>query len=130
MSQCVMIDIDGTMSPALVALLELLPRDIGRIVCTARYESPGAFSDTWAELMEYGLVFDELHMRPIDPVMSPGVFKAGIVDQLRGWGVEPILAFDDDPSVGQWYGTLGVPVIQVKAPALPASANYGWSDGT
>lgn len=116
--QYLFIDIDDTLSPALVTLINAMDPTLPRVVVTARLNTPGRYAGTFAELNAMGLDFDELYLRDREGLenRSPAKFKVAIVERLRhDADMWPLVAIDDDLSVGAALKAAGVPVVRVLA---------------
>lgn len=94
-------------------LLELLDRDLAVVLLTAR---PARVSpNTRAWLDRYQLRWDLLVMRPDRDFRSSPAFKRACVTDLREYGFELRLAFEDDRRNVEMFHGEGVPCIYLHS---------------
>ena len=70
---------------------------------------------TLAWLERYGLRWDLLIMREFGDYMASRVFKKRSVDELRQYGFDLRLAFEDDPRNVHMFRAEGVPCIYIHS---------------
>ena len=74
----------------------------------ARYER-----ETRDWLAKYGITYDALYMRPWGDGRRDSVVKAGILDQIRRDGFNPVLAVDDRDDIIAVWEEGGIETIKV-----------------
>jgi len=84
------------------------------ILASGRPERLRKVTETW--LVENGIGFDGLYMRPDGDTRPDHVVKAEILVQIRADGHEPFLAIDDRPSIIEVWRAAGICTLQVWAP--------------
>lgn len=74
----------------------------------ARYEQ---VTRDW--LFKYGVIYDALYMRPWGDQRPDYVVKSEILAQIRADGYNPVLAYDDNPSVIQLWEENNIKTVTV-----------------
>jgi hypothetical protein len=94
-------------------LLELLDRDLQIVLLTGRplWVRP----QTVAWLRRFSVRYDLLVMRDRGDYARVTVFKRRTVDELRGFGFDLRLAFEDDPLNRAMFEDEGVPCIYIHS---------------
>jgi hypothetical protein len=90
-------------------LLDLLQPDLSVVLLTARPERLHAITEGW--LRRYSIRWDLLIMRGEDAAGSTSEFKQGTVGELRRYGFELLLAFEDDRRNVEMFRSVGVPCV-------------------
>jgi len=104
---------DDQVIEEIARLLELLDGSLSVVLLTGR---PGRVQpQTVAWLGRYGLRWDLLVMRDRGDYAQVTEFKAGTVDQLRRYGFNLRLAFEDDPSNHAMYVAAGIPCVYIHS---------------
>lgn len=70
---------------------------------------------TLAWLDRYGLRWDVLIMRDFGDYDAARHFKRRSVDELRGWGFDPRLAFEDDRRNVEMFRQAGIPCVYIHS---------------
>ena len=94
-------------------LLELLDPDLTIVLLTGR--PLRVQPQTLAWLARYGLRWDLLVMRDRGDYAQASWFKRSAVADLRAHGVEPVLAFEDDPRNRDMFHAEGIPCIYIHS---------------
>lgn len=94
-------------------LLSLLETDLHVILLTGRPVS--VQEETVAWLNSYSLRWDLLIMRNFGDHTQAKEFKAATVDQMRAYGIEPILAFEDDLRNVDMFRSMGIPCVYIHS---------------
>jgi len=94
-------------------LLELLDRDLQVVLLTGR--PLRVRPQTLAWLRRYSVRFDLLVMRDRGDYARVSVFKRRTVEELRAYGFDLRLAFEDDPSNRAMFEDEGVPCIYIHS---------------
>ena len=104
---------DDALIDEVARLLEVLDDDLRIVLLTARPIRVQAQTLAWLE--RYGLRWDLLIMREFGDYMASRVFKQRSVAELREFGFDLRLAFEDDPrNVAMFHGE-GVPCIYIHS---------------
>jgi uncharacterized HAD superfamily protein len=90
-------------------LLDLLDRDLQVILLTARPERLHRITEAW--LRRYGIRWDVLIMRGWGDYEVARDFKEATVAELRAYGFDLRLAFEDDRRNVEMFRTAGVPCV-------------------
>lgn len=94
-------------------LLDLLDGDLRIVLLTARPMRVQAQTLGWLD--RYGLRWDVLIMRDYGDYQASRQFKARTVAELRAWGFDLRLAFEDDRrNVDMFHGE-GIPCIYIHS---------------
>jgi len=94
-------------------LLELLDRDLQIVLLTGR--PLRVRPETLAWLRRFSLRFDLLVMRDQGDYARVALFKRRTVEQLRAYGFDLRLAFEDDPLNRAMFESAGVPCIYIHS---------------
>lgn len=104
------------------AVGEHIAADNAIIVVTAREEKWRELTTNW--LLEHGVLFDELHMRPTGDFRKDVLIKGEILDELET-RYQIRHAYDDNPAIIALWKERGVPHTVVPGwPAATAEAHY------
>ncbi|MEL7210587.1 MAG: hypothetical protein AAGK32_20535, partial [Actinomycetota bacterium] len=96
-----------------VRLLDLLDDDLRIILLTARPMRVQAQTVGWLE--RYHLRHDLLIMRDFGDYEASRVFKRRTVDELRAYGFDLRLAFEDDRRNVDMFHATGIPCIYIHS---------------
>jgi beta-phosphoglucomutase-like phosphatase (HAD superfamily) len=94
-------------------LLELLDSSLAVILLTGRPQRVEPQTLAWLE--RYGLRWDLLVMRARGDYADVTSFKQAAVEDLRAYGFDLRLAFEDDPSNHAMYVAAGVPCVYIHS---------------
>ena len=94
-------------------LLELLAPELAVVLLTGR--PLRVRPQTLAWLARYGLRWDLLVMRDRGDYAQVSTFKRGAVEDLRTYGFDLRIAFEDDPRNRDMFHTQGVPCIYIHS---------------
>jgi hypothetical protein len=94
-------------------LLELLDPSLSVILLTGRPQRVQPQTLAW--LRRYGLRWDLLVMRARGDYAQVTAFKGSVVVDLREFGFDLRLAFEDDPSNHAMYVAAGVPCVYIHS---------------
>ncbi len=94
-------------------LIELLDRDLGVVLLTGRPVRVQPQTLAWLE--RYGVRWDLLIMRNMGDYSAAREFKRQTVHELRSFGFELCLAFEDDRRNHQMFKGEGVPCVYVHS---------------
>ena len=94
-------------------LLELLDASLSVVLLTGRPLRVQPQTLAWLE--RYGLRWDLLVMRDHGTYQRAAAFKEGVVADLRRAGLEPLLAFEDDPRNRDMFHRAGVPCVYIHS---------------
>jgi len=104
---------DDALIDEVARLLEVLDDDLGVVLLTAR--PLRVRPQTLAWLDRYKLRWDLLIMRDYGDYSASRTFKRDAVDELRVWGFDLRLAFEDDRrNVDMFHGE-GIPCIYIHS---------------
>ena len=104
---------DDALIEEVARLTLLLDSSLQRVLLTAR---PTTIKDiTVAWLDRFHLAWDLLVMRPAGRYEPSPVAKKAAVDELRGFGFELLLAFDDDRRNVDMFHAAGIPCIYIHS---------------
>jgi hypothetical protein len=104
---------DDPVVEEIARLLELLDPSLAVILLTGRPHR--VQSQTLAWLERYGLRWDLLVMRSRGDYARVTEFKQAVVHDLRAYGFDLRLAFEDDPSNHAMYVAAGVPCVYIHS---------------
>lgn len=104
---------DDPVIEEIARLLELLDTTLRVILLTGR--PLRVQPQTMAWLNRYGLRWDLLVMRARGDYAQVTSFKQSVVEDLRGYGFDLRLAFEDDPSNHAMYVAAGVPCVYIHS---------------
>ncbi len=104
---------DDPLIDEVARLLELLEPSLGIVLLTGR--PMRVQPQTLAWLARYGLRWDLLVMRDRGDYSRAYRFKQAAVEELRDFGFELLLAFEDDPRNRDMFHAEGVPCIYVHS---------------
>jgi beta-phosphoglucomutase-like phosphatase (HAD superfamily) len=104
---------DDPVIEEIARLLELLDSSLAVILLTGRPYRVQAQTLAWLE--RYGLRWDLLVMRSRGDYAQVTEFKQSVVADLRGFGFDLRLAFEDDPSNHAMYVAAGVPCVYIHS---------------
>ena len=91
----------------------LIDRSLTRVLLTAR---PTSIEDiTLAWLDRFHLAWDLLVMRPDGEFAPSPVAKRSAVDELRAYGFDVLLAFDDDRRNVDMFHDAGIPCVYIHS---------------
>jgi phosphoglycolate phosphatase-like HAD superfamily hydrolase len=96
-----------------VRLLDLLDDDLRIVLLTARPMRVQAQTVGWLE--RYGLRHDVLIMRDFGDYEASRVFKRRTVDELRAYGFDLRLAFEDDRRNVDMFHATGIPCVYIHS---------------
>ncbi|MGH8995398.1 MAG: HAD family acid phosphatase [Acidimicrobiales bacterium] len=94
-------------------LLELLDQGLQIILLTGRPLRVRPQTEAW--LRRYGVRYDLLVMRDYGDYARVTVFKQRTVEELRAFGFDLRLAFEDDPLNREMFEREGVPCIYIHS---------------
>ena len=104
---------DDALIDEVARLLDVLDDDLRIVLLTAR--PLRVRTQTLAWLDRYELRWDLLIMRDHGDYSASREFKLDAVDDLRAWGFDLRLAFEDDRRNVQMFHTQGVPCIYIHS---------------
>ncbi|HLI72834.1 MAG TPA: hypothetical protein VKU86_03065 [Acidimicrobiales bacterium] len=104
---------DDPLVSEVARLLELLDPGLSVVLLTGR--PLRVQPQTLAWLARYGLRWDLLVMRDRGDYAQASWFKRGAVADLRAHGIEPVLAFEDDPRNRDMFHAEGIPCIYIHS---------------
>lgn len=104
---------DDPVIDEVATVLALLAAELRVVLLTARPLRVRAQTLGWLE--RYGLRWDLLVMRPRDDHMASRRFKQLEVGQLRSWGLDLQLAFEDDRRNHAMFHAEGVPCVYIHS---------------
>jgi hypothetical protein len=104
---------DDPVIEEIARLLELLDQSLSVILLTGR--PLRVQPQTLAWLRRYGLRWDLLVMRARGDYAKVTSFKQSVVYDLRAFGFDLRLAFEDDPSNHAMYVAAGVPCVYIHS---------------
>ena len=104
---------DDALIDEVARLLEVLDDDHRIILLTARPIRVQPQTLAWLE--RYGLRWDLLIMREFGDYMASRIFKKRSVAELREYGFDLRLAFEDDPRNVHMFHSEGVPCIYIHS---------------
>jgi hypothetical protein len=104
---------DDPVIEEIARLLELLDPSLCVILLTGRPARVQPQTVAW--LHRYGLRWDLLVMRARGDYGQVTSFKQSVVEDLRAYGFELRLAFEDDPSNHAMYVAAGVPCVYIHS---------------
>jgi hypothetical protein len=104
---------DDAIIDEVARLTLLIDRDVTRVLLTAR---PTTIQDiTVAWLGRFRLAWDLLVMRPAGEYSPSPVAKRAAVEELRDYGFDLLLAFDDDRRNVDMFHDEGIPCIYLHS---------------
>ena len=104
---------DDPLVTEIARLLELLDRSLLVVLLTGRPLRVRPQTLAWLE--RYGLRWDVLVMRDRGEYQRAAAFKEAVVGQLRRAGLEPVLAFEDDPRNRDMFRAEGIPCVYIHS---------------
>ena len=104
---------DDPVIEEIARLLELLDASLHVILLTGRPLRVQPQTIAW--LKRYGLRWDLLVMRAQGDYARVTGFKQAVVEELRDFGFDLRLAFEDDPSNHAMYVAAGVPCVYIHS---------------
>jgi len=104
---------DDALIEEVARLTLLLDRDLNRVLLTARPTTIKDITTTWLD--QFHVAWDLLVMRPAGVYTPSPVAKRDAVDELRAYGFELLLAFDDDRRNVDMFHEAGVPCIYIHS---------------
>lgn len=104
---------DDPVIAELVRLMELLDPKLQVILLTGRPMRVQPQTLAWLE--RYGLRWDLLIMRSRGDYSQVTWFKRDVVDDLRNFGFDLRLAFEDDPHNAAMYHAVGIPCVYIHS---------------
>lgn len=104
---------DDDLIDEVARMLECLDRDLRIVLLTARPLRVQAQTLGW--LRRYGLRWDVLIMRDWGDYMAAARFKQLTVHELRAYGFDLRLAFEDDPRNVHMFHTEGIPCVYIHS---------------
>jgi beta-phosphoglucomutase-like phosphatase (HAD superfamily) len=104
---------DDPVIEEIARLLELLDSSLSVILLTGRPQRVQPQTLAW--LKRYGLRWDLLVMRSRGDYAQVTSFKQSVVYDLRAFGFDLRLAFEDDPSNHAMYVAAGVPCVYIHS---------------
>lgn len=145
MTECVLVDMDGTLSNAnhrqhfvvckpknwnafnkgmaedpviehTRRLIKIIHPELPVIILTARPIEYKPQTVEWLERHE--ILYDAIYMRPLKDYRQDFIVKKELLDLVRTDGFNPVLAFDDREAVAKMYRDNGVPCMLVADPAF------------
>jgi phosphoglycolate phosphatase-like HAD superfamily hydrolase len=91
---------------AVVAIVNALADDYSIVLLTGR---PDRYRDGTQDQMDgFGVIYDELHMRPAGDTQGNASYKFGVLQQLRARGHDVFLAIDDRPDIVNMWRSNGI----------------------
>ena len=94
-------------------LLDLLDRELRVVLLTGRPVRVRPQTQAW--LVHHGLRWDLLVMRDRLDYAHADRFKQTALSDLRAFGFDPVLAFEDDPRNRDMFHSEGVPCIYIHS---------------
>jgi hypothetical protein len=94
-------------------LLELLDPSLAVVLLTGRPQRVRPQTLAW--LQRYQVRWDLLVMRAHGDFGPVDVFKQAVVEDLRGYGFDIRLAFEDDPTNHAMYVAAGIPCVYIHS---------------
>ncbi len=94
-------------------LLDLLDDDLQVLLVTARPHRVHELTEAW--LRRYEIRWDLLVMRPWGDYELSNDFKQTVVWDLRAYGFDPVLAFEDDRRNVQMFRSESIPCLYVHS---------------
>lgn len=94
-------------------LLDLLDPGLRIVLLTARPARVHPLTEAW--LRRYRIRWDLLVMRPYGDYELSGDFKRSVVWDLRAYGLDPRLAFEDDQRNVEVFRSEGIPCLYVHS---------------
>lgn len=104
---------DDALIEEVVTLLTSLDKDLKVVLLTARPMRVQPQTLAWLE--RYGLRWDLLIMRDFGDYMASRIFKERSVNELRAFGFELILGFEDDQRNVEMFRSKGVPCVYIHS---------------
>jgi hypothetical protein len=104
---------DDPVIEEIARLLELLDPSLAVVLLTGRPQRVQPQTLAWLE--RYGLRWDLLVMRTRGDDTQVTDFKQSVVEDLRAYGFDLQLAFEDDPSNHAMYVAAGVPCVYIHS---------------
>ncbi|HUQ38522.1 MAG TPA: hypothetical protein VM030_00070, partial [Acidimicrobiales bacterium] len=104
---------DDPLIEEVARLLELLDPDLRVVLLTGR--PIRVQPQTMAWLDRYGLRWDLLIMRDFGDYSAAREFKRGTIAELRSYGLDPRLAFEDDRRNLEMFRHEGVPCVYIHS---------------
>jgi hypothetical protein len=104
---------DDALIEELARLTLLLDPNLNRVLLTARPTTIQTITVEWLE--RFHIAWDLLVMRPEGVYSTSPVAKREAVDELRSFGFELLLAFDDDRRNVDMFHDAGVPCIYIHS---------------
>ncbi len=104
---------DDPVIEELAKVLELLDPQLQVILLTGRPMRVQPQTLAWLE--RYGLRWDLLVMRARGDYSQVTWFKRDAVDELREYGFELLLAFEDDPHNFAMFHAVGIPCVYIHS---------------
>jgi hypothetical protein len=107
------------------ALAATMRDDVRIVILTGRVDDVAGVTREW--LTENGLRWDLLVCRPPhedDSSRHAVDYKREEVDRLRAWGLDPVLAIDDNRRIVEMYGEFGIPSVYFPSGYYDDSNRY------
>ncbi len=104
---------EDTLIEEVARLLELLDPSLVIVLLTGRPVRVRRITVEWLE--RHGLRWDLLVMRPSGSYAASTEFKRATVGDLREWGLDVRLAFEDDVRNKQMFNEEGVPCVYLHS---------------
>jgi hypothetical protein len=107
------------------ALASCMSDDVRIVILTGRIDDVAGVTRDW--LVGNGFRWDLLICRPPDEDDSSRHavdYKREEVARLRDWGIEPVLAIDDNRKIVEMYGEFGIPGVYFPSGYYDSSARY------
>lgn len=104
---------DDSLIEEVAVLLDVIEDDLAVVLLTARPITVQAQTLAWLD--RYGLRWDLLIMRPGGSYAASRSFKQASVEELRSFGFDMRLAFEDDRRNVEMFHAEGIPCIYIHS---------------
>jgi len=118
------VDADGVIDAGR-ALAAAMRHDVRIVILTGRIDEVAAITREW--LVGNGLRWDLLVCRPPDEDDSSRHavdYKRDEVARLREWGIDPVLAIDDNRKIVEMYAEFDIPSVYFPSGYYDSSSRY------
>lgn len=107
------------------ALLASMREDVTIVILTARVDDVAAVTRDW--LTAHGLRYDLLVCRPPkadDTALVAVDYKRVEVERMLAWGLEPLVAIDDNRRIVDMYAEFAIPSVYIPSGYYDSSSRY------
>jgi hypothetical protein len=118
------VDDDGVIEAGR-ALAAAIRDDMRIVILTGRIDGVADVTRVWLD--ENRMRWDLLVCRPRDEDDSSRHavdYKRDEVERLRAWGLDPVLAIDDNRRIVEMYGEFGIPSVYFPSGYYDSSSRY------